>query len=460
MPRRKISVWSLLSSVKLTIVLLIIISIASILGTIIPQQEADIFTSRLSPHIVAVFRELQLFNIYHSTWFVSLMLLLSINLIVCSANRLPASWKLYRKMSVPDETELFRDPPSDRVVLVERPLNAEAARLEGILKKKYKGVSRKDTEEGTFIKGEKGRFSHLGVYLVHFSVLVILAGVIIGFLFGFDAYVEVAVGDSVDTVQLQGKSGFKKLDFTVRCDRFSIDYYEDGTPKAYRSDLTFSRNGSIIQQGPIFVNHPATVEGIRFYQANYGTAPSGDAVIGIRKGGEKARVIRARVGTEFDLPGKDGKAKILRMEENFMRIGPAVKIDIQSAKGKFQFWVFQNIEQIMEENPGLIEQVPLFNPGLFDPYVFSLAMIQTKYYTGLQVTRDPGVPVVIAGSLLLVLGFITVFFYAYRQVWIRIDRQGPNTRIIIAGKANRDPVGLEREITTLMEEIENSGETN
>jgi cytochrome c biogenesis protein len=446
--------------VKLTIVLLIIISIASILGTIIPQQEADIFASHLSPAMVAVFRELQLFNIFHSTWFISLMILLCINLIVCSANRLPASWKLFRRTSVPDETDIFRDLPSDRVIIVEKPLNEEALRLEWLLKKKYKGICRKDTEEGTFISGEKGNFSYLGVYLVHFSVLIILTGMIIGFLFGFNAYIEITEGNSIDKVYLKGETGFKKLDFAVRCDRFSLDYYEDGTPKVYRSDLTFSRDGTIIQQGPIFVNHPVTVEGICFYQASFGTVPSGDAVIGIRKGGEKTRVVRVRAGTEFDLPGKDGKAKIIRVEENFMRIGPAVKIDIQSAKGKFQFWVFQNIEQIIEENPGLIDRVPMFNPGILSPYVFSLVMIQTKYYTGLQVTRDPGVPVVVTGSLLLVLGFITVFFYSHRQVWIRIDRQGPNTRISIAGKTNKDPVCLERETASLIEDIQSSGVSN
>ncbi len=460
MRKRKISLRSLLSSVKLTIVLLIIISIASILGTIIPQQEADIFASRLSPGLVAVFRELQLFNIFHSTWFISLMILLSINLIICSADRLPASWKRFRKTSVSDEIDIFMNLPSDRIFLVEKPLNEEAMRLEGLMKKKYKATYRKDTEESAFITGEKGNLSYFGVYLVHLSVLIILTGMIIGFLSGFDAYVEIAEGNSADKVQLKGEAGSKKLDIVIRCDRFSIDYYEDGTPKVYRSDLTFSRNGSIIQQGPIFVNHPATVEGIRFYQANFGTVPSGDAVIGIRKGGEKARVVRVRAGTEFDLPGNDGKAKIIRMEENFMRIGPAVKISIQSAKGKFQFWVFQNIEQIIQENPGLIDRVPLFNPGLFAPYVFSLAMIQTKYYTGLQVTRDPGVPVVVAGSFLLVLGFMTVFFYAHRQVWIRVDRQGPNTRISIAAKTNKDPVGLEREVASLIEEIQDSGVSN
>ena len=454
MRRRKISFWSLLSSVKLTIVLLIIISITSILGTVIPQQEADIFASRLSPGLVTVFRELQLFNIYHSTWFVSLMVLLSINLIVCSAKRLPASWRLFRKMSICDENEVFKNLPSDRVILVEIPLNKEAARLESLLNKKYRCIRRTDIEEGVCITGEKGNFSYLGVYLVHCSVLIILTGIIIGFLFGFDAYIEVAEGDSVDKVQLQGKTGLKKLDFAVRCDRFSIEYYKDGTPKVYRSDLTFLRNIHVLQQGPIFVNHPVTVEGIRFYQANFGTVPAGDAIIGIRKANEKMRVVSVHVGTEFDLPGNVGKVKVLRMEENFMRIGPAVKIDMQSKKGNFQFWVFQNIKQIIKENPGLIESVPMFNPSIVPPYVFSLVTMQTKYYTGLQVTRDPGVPVVVTGSFFLVFGFMIVFFYAHRQVWIRIDSQGTNTRISIAGKTNKDPVGLNSEIARLVEEIE------
>lgn len=313
------------SSVTLTVVLLIIIALASIVGTLIP--------------------------IFHSLWFMILMILLSLNLLVCSIQRLPASWRLFRTRFAPDETEVFRNLPADRVILVERPLDAEAARLENLIKKRYKRVQRKDTGEGSFLAGEKRRFSYFGVYCIHFSILLILTGMIIGFLFGFDAYVEVAEGESVDTVQLDGGKGVKKLDFTVRCDRFSIDYYEDGTPKMYRSDLTFLKNNRVVYQGSVRVNYPITFEEIRFYQANYGVA-------------------------------------------------------------------------------------------------------DMKYYTGLQVNKDPGVPVIFAGSLFLIFGFMTVFFYAHRQVWIRLDRQGTNTRIGITGNTSRDPVGLEREIIRLIGEIQ------
>ncbi len=451
--KQKTDFLSFFSSLKLTISLLILIALASILGTVIPQQgAAELFANRLGPGMASVFQKLQLFDIYHSIWFMILMILLSINLIVCSINRLPVSWKLFRKRSAPDEPGVFISLPSDRVIPVGRPLDEEAARLENIFKKRYSGVQRKDTGKSSFLTGGKGGFSYFGVYLVHFSILLILAGMIIGFIFGYDAYVELAEGESVDTVHLNGEKGFKKLDFTVRCDRFSMDYYEDGTPKLYRSDLTFLKNGSVIYQGPVLVNHPATVEGVRFYQANYGSVPTGEVVILLGKGREKAHAVKVGLGREFDLPGKEGKAKILRLEENFMRMGPAVKINVSSAKGNLQFWVFQNVEQIEKGNPGLT-RMPIFNPGLFAPYVFSLAMIQTKYYTGLQVGSDPGVPAVVAGSLLLVLGFMIVFFHAHRQVWIRLDRDGANTRITVTGRTNKDSVGLEREIARLIEEI-------
>ena len=443
--------WSFFSSVKLAIALLIIIAIASILGTLIPQQEAaGAFVSRLSPGMVSVLEKLQIFDIFHSVWFLCLLFILSVNMIVCSLNRFPASWKRFRAISTPDEPALFKDLNADRVLLTEGKLVEEAEKIERLLKKRLKRVEIRDTGDTYFLSGQKGNFSYFGVYLIHVSILIILAGMIIGFLFGFEAYIELAEGESVDTVQLKGGKGLRKLDFTVRCDRFTIDYYKDGTPKLYQSDLAFVKNDSVLHQSPVLVNHPVSFAGIRFYQANYGKIPSGEAVIMLQKGREKAQVIRVSVGKEFDLPGKEGKATVIRMEENLMRMGPAVKINIATAPGNVQFWVFQNIEKIAEENPELLDHVPMFNPGAFAPYVFSLAMMNTKYFTGLQVARDPGVPVVIAGSLLLVLGFMTVFFSAHRQVWIRVDRKGQHTRISITGKTNKDPVGLDREIHRLM----------
>ena len=447
-------VWSFFASVKLAIVLLILISAASILGTLIPQQEAaGPFISRLSPGVADVLRSLQLFNIFHSAWFMLLMALLATNLIVCSLNRFPAAWKCFRKEPEPDRADLFEQIPADQTVISETPLKEETDRLENLLKKKLKGVRRRDGSDHAYLYGEKGSYAHFGVYIIHTSVLILMAGIVIGFLFGFEGYVDIPEGESAAAVTLKGGGGTKSLDFAVRCDRFFIDFYENGMPKTYRSDLSFVKNGRVVKTSPVLVNHPVTFAGIRFYQANYGMIPSGDPVLVVMEGDKKIKDVKVAIGMEFDLPGKKAKAQMIRVEENLMGMGPAVKLNIQSPAGQVQIWIFQAIEQINQVNPGLIEQVPLFNPGLFKPYVFSLDQANKQYYTGLQVMQDPGVPVVATGALVMMIGFLVVFFSSHRQIWIRLDSRGDKTRISVAGKSNKDAVGLDREIRKWLDAV-------
>jgi len=462
---KKNGIWSFFSSVRLTIVLFIVITTVSIIGTVIPQGEAAReFASHLAPGLAFIFHKLQLFNIYHSVWFTTLMILLYLNLVICSWRRFPHSWRLFRKASSssPDWSHAFENLPPERVLFSKGGLDAESVRMENLLKKKYPRVQRRDTEEEeiTYLHGRKGAFSYFGVYIVHLSVLIIIGGVVIGALLGFDAYVEIAEGGSSDTVYLQGGKGFKKkkLDFTVYCNRFSLDFYDNGTPKLYRSDLSFLKDNQVVYRGPVLVNHPVTFEGIRFYQANYGIMPGGKAIITITKGNEKVSMFKAIAGDEFKLPGDDVTGRILRIEENLMGIGPAVKISIRSGERELQFWVFQYIEMIIEKNPGLLEEVPLFNPGLFKPYLFSLSRIESSYYTGLKVNRDPGVLVVAAGSFFLFLGFMIVFFHSHRQIWIKLESEGGGTRISITGKSNKDPVGLQRELSYFIEKAKKARE--
>jgi cytochrome c biogenesis protein len=213
------------------------------------------------------------------------------------------------------------------------------------------------------------------------------------------------------------------------------------------------KDGRVVKTSPVLVNHPVTFAGIRFYQANYGMIPSGDPIMVVTEGDKKIKDVKVAIGMEFDLPGKKAKAQMIRVEENLMGMGPAVKLNIQSPAGQVQIWIFQAIEQINQANPGLIEQVPLFNPGLFKPYVFSLDQANKQYYTGLQVMQDPGVPVVATGALVMMIGFLVVFFSSHRQIWIRLDSRGDKTRISVAGKSNKDAVGLDREIRKWLDAV-------
>ena len=92
----------------------------------------------------------------------------------------------------------------------------------------------------------------------------------------------------------------------------------------------------------------------------------------------------------------------------------------------------------------------MLNPSGIAPYTFALSRLTPRRYTGLQVARDPGAPVVAAGAVLLVIGFLFVFFYAHRHIRVRVAARDGGVEIAVAGRTNRDPVGLKREIAALL----------
>lgn len=442
----------------LTIVLLAMIVFASILGTLIPQRDAAArLASDLPPGLLSVLQTLQVFDIFHSAWFILLLILLLINLIVCSINRFPSAWRRFKQASQPAVQEDFDRRSFNNVVHAASAGEDLAVAVETFLKKKYRKGQRLQTGKTVCLYAAKGALSTFGVYVVHVSVLLILSGVILGSLFGFDGHLELAEGESSDHIILKGGRGTRHLDFAVRCDRFILEHYPDGTPKTYRSDIAFLKDGSVAKSGALLVNHPLTFEGIRFYQSSYGEATGGKNRLIIRKDRDKIADVDPVIGEEVAL--SEGKAlmKVIRVEKDFMGMGPAVKITIKRSDDDLQIWIFQAIERMVVENPGLLDRAPMFNPGLFAPYSFSLDPVGSGFYTGLQVDYDPGLYIVGTGAFSLVIGFLWVFFYDYRQIWVKIEQQGAKTTVSMAGWSNKSHAGLDRDIARLRDQIKSMG---
>jgi cytochrome c biogenesis protein len=454
---KKSLIWSFFSSVRLTIFLLIIIAVLSVIGTIIPQQEsAQEFIQSLSPGTAGLLSHLQLFDIYHSVTFFILMALLSVNLVVCSWNRFPSSLKQFKKSPQPVPEGLFDKAAEDNAVLFPDGTENINENLSSFLKKKLGDPEKSESGQTSFFFFEKNRFSQFGVYVVHLSILLIIAGVVIGSVKGFEGYVNILEGDSVQTIDLRGGKGTKKLDFFVRCDRFTVDYYDNGAPRTYRSDLSFIKDSRILKQGPLLVNHPLEHDNIRFYQSSYGQMPNGRAFVTYRTGKENEKGMMLQAGDRINLPDSNAVLEVLRLEANIMEMGPAMKLRITSPKADVQFWIFKRIEEMKIANPGVIGEVPLFNPGLFKPYVFSLVRLEEQFYTGLQVVSDPGVPLVAAGGFLMMAGLIVVFFFPHQRVWARIDESEGKARVTFIGRSrNRSDMRrqLERIISEMKQEL-------
>lgn len=453
---KKPVLWSFFSSTQLAIVLLILIALFSAVGTIVPQREAAAdLAHHMQPGLFSFLQRMQIFDLYHSIWFFLLTGLLSLNLIVCSLDRLPMAWRRFRQRPKPKNEDVFTDSPKENSFSTTADFSKATSIAAAFLQKKYSGFQQESAENSRYFYADKGRFSIFGVFIVHLSILIMVAGAVLGSLFGLKGHVNIVEGETVSEVSLRNGQRSLSLPFSVRCDKFTVEFYENGAPKTYSSDLTFLRNNTVIYTGKLLVNHPIKLEGYRFYQSSYGSAGEGKAHLEVFKGGKKSIKKTVTIDDVFDLPGGEGNVHVLRIEEDLMKMGPAVKLAVRGAKSREEtvFWVFHQIEKIKEMNPAIISQIPMLDPGLFDPYFFVLNSLEEKYFTGLQVSRDPATPVVAGGAALLICGLVLILFSYYRQVWIRVDQEKEQVSIHVAGLSNKNKAGLKEEISSLIGEL-------
>ncbi len=451
--RRGWTVWGFFKSVKLTLVLLMLLAAASVLGTLIPQDEGVLdAVGKTSPALEGLLNTFGVFDLYHSMWFRVIIALLAVNLLVCSLDRLPATLKRFRAVPRPDRRKIFEDLRPDRRFIVRGSPKDTAGAVAETLRRQFRHVEEKQTAGAVFLYGEKGRSALFGVYLVHLSVLLILIGGIVGSLLGFEAFVTLPEGQATDRVVIRNSRTTLTLPFVVACDKFTIAFYDNGTPKEYRSDLKFYHGETLELEGSTSVNHPLTYRGIAFYQSTYGQIP-GKSTLRLEREGSGANPVSvdAERGTAYPLPGGEGTFRVRDLHTNLRgSMGPAALISVEPDEGEVrEFWVFQNPEELKKIFPENMLRSPRLDPASFKPYRFSLTDIESVFYTGLQVSRDPGVPLVWAGFILMMAGLFVTFFHSLRQVWIRTAREGDALCIEVAGLSGKNPVGMDRELDLL-----------
>jgi len=423
------SLWRFFSSLKLTIFLLIGLAVVSVIGTIIPQGNPPPveYLQTISQAKFDLYSKLGFFNMYHSWWFVLLLYLLTLNLVACSLRRLPHDWKLINgQVPVLDEQQEKSLPNVQSWKVSQSAADLKKSVAEILGRGLATPVVTKVNDE-YHLFAQKGRFSRLGVYILHFSIIIVFIGAMIGSFFGYKAFVQIPEGEAASTVTTTSGTAID-LGFAVRCDSFSLSFYDTGAPKEYRSVLSVIENGkTVIEKQPIIVNSPLTYRGITFYQSSYSQEgnPSFRFTVRNRISGTETRM--AATGNQpLTLPGGE-TLTVLGFAPDIGSIypgfsGPAVQVQLQDRNNAGT------------EPFALLEKYPAFNAEKGGAYVFSFAGIDQKWRTGLQVTKDPGVWVVWLGCFLLVTGIFVSFFLSHRRIWVRIG----GGRIVVAGSSNKN----------------------
>ena len=433
------SIWQFFASVRLALVIISFIAVTSIIGTIIPQNQSfEWYAHQYGVETARFFDILNVTDMYESWWFVSFLILLCINLIVCSTERFPVVWKQIRADGLDFKKERLLNMGSRQTLH----LNALPADPASELKTKLASFgwdnSSRTVDSSTLIFSQKGKWSRVGVYIVHASILVIFLGAAIGYFKGFKGSITIPETMERDAIVLFDSRELHNLGFAVRCNSFTIDFYANGMPKEYTSNLTILENGREILTRDIEVNSPLKYKGITFYQSSY--EPYRDFVITAENNssGSKKTFI-APFQKPVDWPEENIQLGIINAKSSGQTMVSS-KIWFQQSGSDPQTKWAENMEDI------------IFT-GVEAEYRMRAKQL---YATGLQVAKDPGVWWVYAGFLLMLLGLYAAFFMSHRRIWLLVDHSTGNTEITLIGSTNKNRPGFERTFHELAAKLQDS----
>jgi len=451
-------IWQSLSAIKTGVILLIIVVIISAAGTVIlqrPVTEGDEMQRAYSPQMLRLLDGLGLTDVFHAWWFVLLLTMVSLSIIAASVQRFPNAWRFFsRPYKSPNET--FRNALPGHVLVPIKDKDEEAALTvaERVLQKAGFKPERIVRENSFSLFGERNRISEMAVYIVHASLLLIFLGGIVDALYGWRGYVTLTRGQQSSQVQPQNGST-RNLPFAIRCDGAGQENYADGTPKRWWSDLAVLENGQVTLRKQIVVNDPLVYRGVRFYQAGYGRTGKVDKVIldATPKLGGAAREIA--LGLDETLPlDADTTVRLAEFIPDYVvRDGqvytrsndlenPAAHLVVESKRSgqAVNFW---------------LPPIPGFEQDASSPYAFEAKDAQMAYFTGLEVSHEPGQWSVWAGVIVMGLGLAVVFYFVHVRVWAVPVRDARGKLLLwIGGSANKNKDVFEQRFRRLIEQIE------
>ncbi|HEX8815042.1 MAG TPA: cytochrome c biogenesis protein ResB [Terriglobales bacterium] len=449
-------IWQTIGAIKTGVILLILTVIVAAAGTVILQRPAtdiDEIQRAYSPQMLRLLDAVGLTDVFHAWWFVLLLALVSVSIIAASIQRFPNAWRFYsRPYKSPNDS--FRKALA---IQAQVPVDNEDRAL-AVAEKAFNEAGWKPeriVRENSFsLFGEKHRISEMAVYIVHASLLLIFVGGIVDALTGWRGYMALTRGSQSNQIEL--RNGDKRmLPFAVRCNSAGQENYKDGSPKRWWSDLTVIDGGNETYKKQIVVNDPLVYQGVRFYQASYGQTGKVDQLLltASLTGSSETRDIALDGETPFVLDA-DTTVRLVEFIPDYTvsdgRVyarskdieNPAARLVVESKKlGKsFDVW---------------LPPIPEVEHNADAPYQFQPRDVKLAYYTGLEVSHEPGQWAVWSGVVLMGLGLAFVFYLVHVRVWAAPVRQVDGSLVLwIGGTANRNQDVFERRFREVVKEIQ------
>ncbi|HWG23223.1 cytochrome c biogenesis protein ResB [Actinospica sp.] len=493
--------WRQLTSMRIALVLLFLLSLAAIPGSILPQRSIDptkVLTFYQTHKTWApILDRLQLFDVFESVWFGAIYCLLFVSLIGCIV---PRSWAHFKAMRA--------NPPAAPRNLKRLPVHASfstTADADEVLelaaqrlrRRRFKTVRGKD-RSGGWVSSEKGFMRETGNLLFHLSLIGILVGVALGHFFGFKGAVLVTEGSgfadtvtSYDSLTLGPGVGAQDLpNFSFVLNKFSATYQTSGDqfaqPRTFDAYVNFKSSPQAkAKKVDVQVNVPLTVNGTNVFLEGHGYSP----VVEVKDGQghvlfngpqifleqdeyfDSSGAIKApssiKGGTDLGFQGwflpdaviQSGAmpASIFPAAYNPMLILSAYSGDLNVNGGADQSVYSLDTTDMKQLNvkakgagaaAGNALELKAGQTATLPNNQGSITFVGVRQWAQFNIAYDPGQQVVLPAAILAVLGLIGSLGLRRRRIWVRVSEQADGTRLVeVAGLARTEGATPTAEVT-------------
>ena len=417
------NIFKSIADLRFAIFILLVIAAFSVIGTVI-EQDQSIETYKLNyPLTNRVFGFLSwdvilkfgLDHVYKTWWFITLILLFGVSLLTCTFLQQFPSLKIARRCQFFWTTQQF--------CRLNISTNLQHLSFSQILFK-IKENNYSIFQQKNIIYCYKGLIGRIAPIIVHFSMIIILMGAIIGSICGFKAQEIVPKTETFHIQNVLNNGQFTLIPkVSIRINDFWIAYTKQTTITQFYSDLSvLNVDGNEIHRKTIFVNSPAKYNGIDYYQTDWN-------ILGLRVKNKDFSVSQYPF---INLPNSQEKIWLTWVSNN-PELNDGLTILIDNLQGYCS--VYNKIGKFignLELNESLNTETPI-------------VLIDILSSTGLQIKADPGILLIYLGFLFLMVSTL-ISYITYSQIWLVQDKK----KIFIGGNTTRATFDFELEFLKLV----------
>ncbi|PWS41936.1 cytochrome C biogenesis protein [Streptomyces sp. ZEA17I] len=490
--------WRQLTSMRVALILLFLLSLGAIPGSLIPQTSVDDFKVQefKDQHttLTPIYEKLQLFDVYSSVWFSAIYILLFVSLIGCIVPRTGQFVGQLRSRPPGAPKRLIRLPAYTTWRTEADPEQVREAALGVLGKRRFRAHT-----VGDAVAAEKGFLREAGNLVFHVALIVMLVAFATGQLFKSEGGKLVVEGDGFANTLTQYddfKSGSlydsdTLAPFSFVMDKFVGTYEESGpqrgTPRTFEARVTYNEGAD----GPdrkavIRVNEPLVVDGTKIYLIAHGYAP----VVTVRDG--KGKVVSRNAVPLLPIDNNITSTGAIKVMDGYRdKNGEKTQLGFKAffvptfaghGKGEMfsqfpgaEFPVLalsayhgslgvdsglpQNVyqldtskmEEFKDENGELLKK--MLRPGerldLSDGEG-SITFEGIEEWASFQISQQPGNGLALGGAIAAIAGLAASLFIQRRRVWVRAVRGADGVTVVeMAGLGRSESAKLPEELGDL-----------